>query len=79
MFSRDRLIRAHLRTRFVVTLKSGEAFDGLLIDADASTLILADAWLIEQAGRHSVDGQLFVARADVAYMQLAVVSGVISA
>jgi hypothetical protein len=37
MARRDRLIRQALRERFVVTLRSGETFDGLLLDADDKT------------------------------------------
>lgn len=70
MGRRDRLIRAHLRTRFVVTLKSGAAFDGLLVEADERTLVLADAWTVDPGGRQSVDGRLFVPRVDVEFMQL---------
>lgn len=71
---RDRVIRSHIRTRFVVTLKSGEAFDGLLLDADATTAVLGDASLLTPTGRTHVDGQLMLARTDIAYMQLPTVT-----
>jgi hypothetical protein len=78
--NRDRIIKAHLRTRFLVTLKSGEAFDGLLIDADDRCLVLCDALAHSSEGSARVDGQVYVDRANVSFMQLAVVSGqVISA
>ncbi len=71
MFNRDRLVKSHVRTRFLATLKTGEAFEGLLFDADHTTLILADAWAVDAAGvRQSVDGHLFLSRTDVAYMQI---------
>lgn len=76
---RDRVIRSHIRTRFVVTLKTGETFDGLLLDADASTVVLGDASLLTDNARTPADGQLFLARADIAYMQLPnVTAGVIA-
>lgn len=68
---RDRLVRSHVRTRFLVTLKTGEAFDGLLDEVDASTLILVAAWAVDAKGnRVPVDGRLFVDRSNVAYMQV---------
>lgn len=74
MFGRDRVIRAHVRSRFVVTLKTGEAFEGLLDDADSSTLVLVDASAVAERGRARVDGHLFLARGDVAYMQIPAVA-----
>lgn len=75
----DRIVRSHIRTRFLVTLKTGESFEGLLYDADAATLNFVDAWAVDTNGRRQVDGQLFVARADVAYMQIPnVVAGAIT-
>lgn len=66
----DRIARDHLLCRYVVTLKSGEAFDGLLRDADGHTLELVQATSLA-TGRDPipVDGSLYVARADVAYLQ----------
>lgn len=66
---RDRVIRALLRERFVVTLTTGETFEGLVIDADDSTVHLARAFAITDDGKIPVDGQLFVPREHVAYMQ----------
>lgn len=79
MFNRDRLVKSHLRTRFLVTLKTGEAFEGLLYEVDDRTLVLADAYAVDPTARQQVDGHLFIARADVAYMQVPqVVAGVIT-
>lgn len=66
---RDRIVRVHLRDRFLVTLTSGDAVEGILIDADDKTLILADALHVDARSRVSVDGQVFIPRAQVAYMQ----------
>jgi hypothetical protein len=66
----DRLIRSMLRTRYVATLNTEETFEGVLIDADDRHLVLADAVAIAANGdRVSVDGQLWLPRPAVKYMQ----------
>jgi hypothetical protein len=71
---RDRLIRSNLRTRFLVTLKSEDTFDGVLLDHDESNFVLADASAVSTKGdRVPVDGHLWLPRADVKYMQAATV------
>jgi len=65
----DRLLRGLLRERFVVTLRNGAAFDGLLIDADDKTARLADAFGIDGRNRVKVDGELFIPRAEIVYLQ----------
>jgi hypothetical protein len=66
----DRLIRQHYRDRYLVTLASGEAFDGILVDLDASHIVLADAESVRPDGeRIKVDGQLWLPRPNVLYMQ----------
>lgn len=69
MSRRDRLVRQCLRDRFVVTLRTKETFEGLLIDADDKTVHLSDAHLIDGSSSLSVDGDLFLPRAEVVYMQ----------
>jgi small nuclear ribonucleoprotein (snRNP)-like protein len=68
-----RLIREHLRKRVIVTLKTGEAFGGVLFSADSEALVLREAVLLEASGTdrapQSVDGELLVLRADLAYLQ----------
>lgn len=69
--ARDRLVRRRLRQKVVVTLKSGEAFKGVLRDVDARTFLLVGA---EQAVRGNgqlvpVDGELIISREDIDYMQ----------
>lgn len=66
---RDRLLREHLRERFVVTLKSGETFDGLLDDHDESTVELVDPYAVDKSGRLSIDGRLYLPRNEIAYLQ----------
>lgn len=66
---RDRLMRQSLRDRFVVTLRSGESFDGLLLEVDDKTLRFADAFALDGPTRVRVDGELFLPRSEVAYLQ----------
>lgn len=66
---RDRVLRDHLRERFVVTLLSGETFDGLLDQWDESTLEFVDGYAVTERSRVQVDGRLFLPRARIAYMQ----------
>lgn len=68
--SRDRLMRSRVRDRVVLTLKAGGAFSGVLFDADARSLVLRDAEVVSGSSQPvPVDGELLVARADVAYFQ----------
>lgn len=69
MARRDRLVRQALRERFVVTLHGGESFDGLLLDADDRTVHLTDAYALSDKSRLRVDGELYLPRDGVAYMQ----------
>lgn len=67
---RDRLLKKALRERFLVTLKSGETFDGLLDEWDQSHLTFVDAHAhMEQGKPVSVQGALWVDRANLAYAQ----------
>lgn len=65
----DGLIREKLRHRFLVTLKTGDAFDGLLIDVDGRTVVLRDARQVTGDGSVPVDGELLLMREDIAYLQ----------
>ncbi len=69
MARRDRLLRQMLRERFVVTMKSGETFEGLLDDHDESTLELLDPYAVTSAGRAGIDGRLYLPRDQIAYLQ----------
>jgi hypothetical protein len=66
---RDKLVRQALRDRFVATLRNGESFDGLLVDADEKTFRFADAWAVDKNNRVKVDGELFLPRTEVLYLQ----------
>lgn len=67
--SRDRLLKALLRERFVVTLLDGQTFDGLLDRFDGSHIELVNASAVSTNERVAVDGRLYLPRAQVAYMQ----------
>lgn len=69
MLGRDRLVRKALRERFVVTLRGGESFDGLLVEADAKTFRFANASAIDGHVHVKVDGDLFIPRSEVTYLQ----------
>lgn len=65
----DRLIRQALRDRFVVTLRTKETFEGLLLEADDKTIRLVDAFALDGSSRVAVDGDLYLPRAEVSYLQ----------
>lgn len=67
--SRDRLLKRYLRERFVVTLKTGEAFDGLLDAWDDSTIELVNVHAVAEKTRVPVDGRIYLPRPQIAYMQ----------
>lgn len=71
MFSRrDRIMRAHLRYRLVVTMIDDATWDGVLIDADDRTLVLREVQAVQKDGtRVPADGEVLVQRSDVAYVQ----------
>lgn len=70
MFGRDRLVRQSVRERFVVTTHDEGSFSGLLMDADDTTVIFADVRLVTPDGKEAeAQGQLYVARLNIAYMQ----------
>lgn len=66
--ARDRLVRKLVRRRVVVTLKTGETFDGILWDADRLTLALVDAKVVAEESIPA-DGTVYLDRANVAYVQ----------
>jgi hypothetical protein len=69
MNRKDRLLRAAHLERFVVTLTTGETFDGLLADADDNSVKLVGAYAVSEKETVQVDGDLYLPRDKVAYMQ----------
>jgi hypothetical protein len=65
---RDRLLRDHLRDRFIVTLDTGAAFSGLLDKWDHNTVELVGAVALSD-GQPKVSGSLLLPRARILYMQ----------
>lgn len=65
----DRLVRRRVRKRLLVTLKTGETIGGVLVDADRSSFVFAQASMVGGDEAVPVDGELIVARSDVAYIQ----------
>lgn len=66
---KDRLLKKMILERFVVTLRSGESFDGLLADADTKTIRLVSSFALSGKDRVSVDGELFIPRSEITYLQ----------
>lgn len=69
MLKRDKLVRRALRERFVATLRGGESFEGLLVDADEKTFRMVDAFALDGKTRAKVDGDLYIPRSEVLYLQ----------
>lgn len=66
------LVKRLLRQRLVVTLKTGEAFDGVLYEADRQAWVLCNVTLLHGApkGDHlPVDGEVLILTSDIAYTQ----------
>ncbi len=67
---RDRLLRDRIHERFVVTLTDGAAFTGLLSELDERVVRLVDAATLGPNRQQiPVDGELFIERARIAYLQ----------
>jgi len=66
---RDRLLRQVHLQRFIVTLTSGETFDGLLADTDDNHIRFVDAYAVDEKSRQSIDGDLYLPREKIAYLQ----------
>lgn len=70
--SRDRLLRERLCDKVVVTLKTGAAFGGVLFKVDDRVVVLRDTKALGAGptGDHvAVDGELFLSRSDIDFMQ----------
>lgn len=65
----DRLLKRLLRERFLLTLRNGEGFEGLLVAVDERTFHLANAAQVTKTSRVEVAGDLYIPRSDVLYLQ----------
>jgi len=62
-----------MRRQVIVTLKTGEAFAGILYDVDKELLVLRKATMLDAPNPGDiaqVDGEVLVLREEVAYLQL---------
>lgn len=69
---RERVLTSRLRERVVVTLKTGDAFAGILFSHDSRALVLRETEALgagERSTNLALDGELIVLLADVAYIQ----------
>lgn len=57
------------RAPVMVTLKTGDAFRGVLADHDRAVIVLRNAESVTGDGRLLVDGELIIERSDVRYVQ----------
>ena len=69
------MLNRRLRTTVLLTLKTGEAFNGVLWEADKTAYVLRNASLASPSTNPTpevtaVDGELVILVADVAYMQI---------
>jgi hypothetical protein len=63
---------SRLRHRLVVTLKSGDSFDGLLVEADERVWVLRSASAVGEGDNRTdlpIDGEIILMTADIAYAQ----------
>lgn len=68
-----KLLRLRVRRRAIVTLKTGDAFSGVIYDVDAEAIVLREAEALGAGEKRTnlvVDGEVLILRPDVAYVQL---------
>lgn len=67
------LLAERVRRRVLVTLKTGEAFSGVLYAADGDAVVLREAVAVAFGSRAEnvpVEGEALILRRDIAYMQI---------
>jgi small nuclear ribonucleoprotein (snRNP)-like protein len=72
VLSRPSAVSRRVRSRVLVTLKSGAAFDGVLASADRSAWVLRNAQALaagEDGGPVPVDGEVLILTGDIDYAQ----------
>ena len=68
----SRLLKERLLYRVIVTTKAGAAFEGVLFEVDPQAWVLRDAYAVgagEKGTNLSVDGEVVILAADIAYAQ----------
>lgn len=65
----DWMLDSIVRDRVVVTLKDGQSFRGIFNGGDKNHLALLDAEYLKPDGATKVDGEVFIPRAHVAFVQ----------
>lgn len=67
----NRVVKSRLRSRVVVTLKSGESFTGVLFEADRQAWVLREAEVINgvRNGNLPLDGEVVLLVSEIAYAQ----------
>lgn len=68
-YSADSVLRRRERTQWVVTLKDGAAFRGVLTDHDRRSIVLSEAEHLADSARVPVDGEVVILLTDVKYAQ----------
>lgn len=67
------LLADRRRRQVLVTLKTGEAFSGVLFAVDREVIVLREAVAVAYGARSenvAVDGEALILRSDIAYLQL---------
>jgi small nuclear ribonucleoprotein (snRNP)-like protein len=68
---RPDVVHARVKHRVIVTLKSGQAFTGVLIEADRHAVVLRGVTVVDRAGDIvPVDGEVVCLTAEVDYFQI---------
>lgn len=65
----QRSLASLLRSRYVITLKSGEAFEGILQAHNRRQFVLVNAKQLGRTQEVPVDGSLYLLRDQVLYLQ----------
>lgn len=69
MWAHDRMLRMQVNERFLVTCTGGETWDGVLKDVDDEHLVLGSVKALEGGNWVPVDGQVWLPRLSISYMQ----------
>lgn len=65
----DRMLRLQVNERFLVTMTTGETWDGQLKDVDDEHLVLRGVKALDGSQWKPVDGEIWLPRLSISYMQ----------